>query len=194
MSFVNELEHVSRRIAKSDSKSKNIKPSHRSGLTMSDRQVLRQIADAIQLLKDTIACAVQESSNQGLEDELEAITSILPEFRTARDEVDNLSTSHRLLCAIFNGFTPKLHYSKGMVQECPESSQTGIRPLLYFMLREVYLMKHRIRLCKREDCGHFFIPSRLNTEFCSVECGSLVRQRRFSARRTSKTKAVAELD
>ena len=155
---------------------------------------LAKIRTAPDLLQDSITAATRESSKVHLNDEFQGLIRGLQKLSASDDKVDNLSTSHQLLCQIFNLFTPKLYYAEGVVQECPDSAGTGIRPLLYFLLREVYLMKHRIKPCKRPDCGQFFIPDRGNAEFCSDECSNLVRQRRLSGRKSGIRKQKSTID
>ena len=109
-------------------------------------------------------------------------TRILPP-----DDVDNLSRAHDTLCSIFNVFAPRLYFAGGDVIEAPSNALSGIRPLLYFMLREVYLHDTCIRRCQRGDCGAFFIPDRADVQYCSTACGDVVRQRRSNSKKRQKS-------
>lgn len=186
VSLVNQLDSVSEWMAEAKGELRPHDFTSRS--TREDRRNLAALVPAVDLIRNKLVAAIEESSKHDLEDEFVTIRAELERFATGRDELDNLSTSHDLLCTIFNVFPPKLYHGHGIVQECPGSDNSGTRPQLFFLLRKLYLMKAVSRLCKREDCGEFFI-GRGNAFFCSVECGNVYRQRRSSAKNRRPSRA-----
>ena len=180
--LLNELDHISRLTAVGKFPIRN-RADIRTALVKEERKMLAEISLKRQEVVNAMQFAVNESERAGISDSLKTVVTNLQDLNPDADEVDNLSTSHRTLCQVFNLFPPRLYYSRGVVQECPASQENGIRPVLYFLLREVYAMKHRIKLCKRHDCGIFFIPDRGNGEYCSIECGTKVRQRLSNERK-----------
>jgi hypothetical protein len=99
------------------------------------------------------------------------------------DPLAILSNSYEYLCALFNQFPTRLVPSRGTVLESPQVSSSGIKPLLYFLIRELYLQRYKLQMCKRQDCSAFFIPDRSNAEYCSLRCSNLQQQRKSYARR-----------
>jgi hypothetical protein len=187
VSIVNDLNGFSRSIAMDATEPDYERPPVKPRISPTYGIRLAKIGPALERMQSTVKAAVRESRRTQQEDEFQPAIQGLQKLAPSFDDVANLSTAHQLLCRIFNLFVPKLYYADGVVQECPENAETGIRPQLYYLLREVYLATHRIKRCRRDDCEKFFIPDRSNAEYCSGNCANLVRQRRFSARNGSRT-------
>jgi hypothetical protein len=181
VSVVNDLADFSREWAERDLCARPPR------IERSEQSLISKIAPILKRLHGAMSDAIETSDSYKLPNEewKELVGKAFWDSVQTCD-VDNLSKAHRVLCEIFNAFPPKLFFAGGDVIEAPELALTGIRPLLYFMLREIYLLKVRIRRCQREDCGHFFIPDRINGDYCSVRCGDLVRQRNLNERRAKE--------
>ena len=78
--------------------------------------------------------AARESRRVELDDEFHTVGSDLQKLQLSADDVDNLSTAHRMLSQIFNLFTPKLYYAGGVAQEFLENAKTGISSTALFPL------------------------------------------------------------
>lgn len=87
-----------------------------------------------------------------------------------------------MLCRVFNQVPLTLHYADSIVQDLPEATPYGIRPVLYYMLRMEYLYQREIKICGRPNCGFYFAPDRSDALFCSDLCENADKQRRHRAR------------
>ena len=110
----------------------------------------------------------------------------------SRDHIDkdyslnNYRWANYLLCHIFNLFPPRLDQVNGIVHEMPKLKPSGIRPILYYMLRLEYLSPRELRLCARPGCGGYFAPDRRDATYCSDSCQNIDKQRRFRERNALK--------
>ena len=190
VSLVNGLNELSLTWAKDTSEPKYLDRRTSLRVNREDRLLLAELKPALDQLQAQFKAAVECSSGQHPTDEFALVLGRVGGMTAGDSEFANLSTSHRLLCEIFNLFLPKLYYTQGVVMECPDSAATGIRPLLYFLLRQVYLAKHILRLCKRDDCGQFFVAKSDKSRFCCDSCSSLFRQRQFTRRHSPRRSAV----
>lgn len=93
-----------------------------------------------------------------------------------------LGRAHMLLCDVLNQFPLDLYFQNGVVQQLPSSGPLGIRPLLYFMLREEYLERREIRMCANPNCGRYLVADDPRTTYCHHSCANNDRQRRSRAR------------
>jgi hypothetical protein len=96
--------------------------------------------------------------------------------------LDILERANGLLCNVFNRFPTTLVYAAGFAHDMPVMERTGIRPILYYMLRLDYLYQREIKLCARPNCGGYFVPDRKDRIYCSNSCSNSDRQRRFQAK------------
>lgn len=105
-----------------------------------------------------------------------------------RAEIDiNYSLSifrlaNSLLCHVFHLFPPSLDHVNGIVHEIPQIKPSGIRPILYYMLRLEYLYQRELKLCADPLCGRYFPPPRGNALYCSDTCQNNAKQRRHTKR------------
>ena len=182
-SLLNDLNETARLLATTKRGNTGTEKRLRRYVGGLERERLAKLQPAFETLAESVRAAVLECQRRGLEDEFECVLADVERLAVPPAEVDKLAICHQVVCDIFNLFPPGLYYGNGLVQECPTSDDRGIRPLLYFMLREAYVMRHRIRLCKRVDCGCFFMPDRGNEQYCSDECLRLVAQRNANDRR-----------
>jgi|GEM_PF-6673793 len=105
------------------------------------------------------------------------------------EEMEGLSSieifdlGNDFLCRIFNLFPLTLHYSRGTCVQMPKMRPSGVRDALYYMIRMEYLYQREIRLCAVPNCGHYFVPDRADTEYCSDACSNRAKQRRLGERK-----------
>lgn len=92
--------------------------------------------------------------------------------------LDVFDQANELLCSIFNRFPVTLCYAAGMAHDLPEMNPSGIRSVLYYMLRLEYLYHREIRLCADPYCGWYFIPGRTSRMYCSDTCSDNAKARR----------------
>jgi hypothetical protein len=64
------------------------------------------------------------------------------------------------LCEVLNCFPHKLVFGGLYVDELPSPDYTGVRSLLYYMLRMDYLQGRKYRMCARPTCSKWFIHDR----------------------------------
>jgi len=165
--------------------SKGVSPLGRKASVRPNKREAEAIAEIPGLLEDirlASTAAVHAAEAEGIQNDCWRSLLKLIAARRSNDSIDYLSSAHRCLCHIFNLFPPILVFNGEKAVECPTFHRTGIRPMLYFLLREVYRYKHVIRLCSRDDCGQFFIPGRDNAEYCSDRCTNMVGQRNLLKR------------
>lgn len=89
---------------------------------------------------------------------------------------------HCVVCSLVNAFIPEVHYA-GVVYEASarNSSLFGVRPVLYYILRQEYLRRGGTRLCANVRCNKFFSVERGGQTFCTEECSRRQRQREYWA-------------
>ena len=92
--------------------------------------------------------------------------------------VDVFDLANELLCSVFNRFPVTLCYAAGMAHHLPEMNPSGIRSVLYYMLRLEYLYQKEIRLCANPYCGWYFVPGRTNRDHCCDTCYDNDKSRR----------------
>jgi hypothetical protein len=63
---------------------------------------------------------------------------------------------------------------------------SGIRPVLYYILRREYLHASGIGICRNIECRDLFDIQRSGQEFCGDACSRLQRQREYWQRAGKK--------
>lgn len=78
------------------------------------------------------------------------------------------------LCKLLDQFPPKLAKAGSHGVELPYYEDSGILPILYYLLRQDFLSDFRtIGICER--CRRLFVVRRKAAQFCSAECSQLKR-------------------
>jgi hypothetical protein len=94
---------------------------------------------------------------------------------------------HLVTCELINAFTPVVYPWGDSPVEAPHwDIASGIRPLLYYILRREYLGATGIGICRNSDCRAIFEIERSGQEFCGEECSRLQRQRQYWSIRGKK--------
>ena len=94
---------------------------------------------------------------------------------------------HYVLCELVNAFKPSVHYWGDAPIEGPTLDLTfGIRPVLYFILRQAYLQHSVIGICANTQCRKVFEIERAGSRFCDDVCSRHQRQREYWADRGKK--------
>jgi hypothetical protein len=91
------------------------------------------------------------------------MTSLFLDPRKAESTLTNSSLyifGNMFLCEVLNCFPHKLVFGGLYVDELPSPDYTGVRPLLYYMLRMDYLQGRKYRMCARPTCSKWFIHDR----------------------------------
>jgi hypothetical protein len=87
---------------------------------------------------------------------------------------------HLVISEIVNAFAPVVYPWGDSPVEAPHwDVATGIRPLLYYMLRREYLSTGGVGICRNSDCRAIFEIERSGQEFCGEECSRRQRQREY---------------
>jgi hypothetical protein len=88
---------------------------------------------------------------------------------------------HRVLCTLVNTFIPEVQHAGVGAYEAPawDSRLFGMRPVLYYILRQDYLRRGGIRLCANVLCNKFFSAERGGQRFCTDDCSRKQRQREY---------------
>jgi hypothetical protein len=88
---------------------------------------------------------------------------------------------HSVLCALVNTFIPEVQYAGVAAYEAPawDSRLFGMRPVLYYILRQDYLRRGGISLCANVLCNKFFSVERSGQRFCTDDCSRKQRQREY---------------
>ena len=86
---------------------------------------------------------------------------------------------HETLCYVLNRFPPVLVPDEGKVVELPQHQSEGIRPALYFMLREDYLRARKLKPCANDRCRNLFVLDGRSRECCTPACSKVVRDYRY---------------
>ena len=84
-----------------------------------------------------------------------------------------------VLLLLLNQFLPTLERFDGNVAELPRYDRTGIRGVLYWMLRYDVLRGLGTQICQNSQCGQFFVVERSGQIFCCQECSRRERQREY---------------
>jgi hypothetical protein len=101
---------------------------------------------------------------------------------------DNLGHSgafrygHHAICSLLNAFPPEVQYSGAAYEGAAWAHKTlGVRPPLYYILRQEYLRRGGVLLCANVLCNRFFTVERGGQTFCTEECSRKQRQREYWA-------------
>jgi hypothetical protein len=92
--------------------------------------------------------------------------------------------SHFVLCHLLNAFDARIECFHGdrAVQELPYGAvRFGIRPVLYLILKHIYLGSTGVQICANDRCRHFFESKRGGQLYCSPDCSQQFRQREYWA-------------
>jgi hypothetical protein len=93
---------------------------------------------------------------------------------------DPIRAAHHVVCELVNAFSPQVYLWGNAPVEAPNTDLTcGIRPLLYYMLRRVYLQAGGVAICRHTECRELFEIERFGQEFCGDLCSRLHRQREY---------------
>lgn len=113
---------------------------------------------------------------------------------------------HQAICHILNSFRSGTQYVSGKVFEGPRTFMPfGIRPVLFFVLKQEYLRQGGLSRCTNPNCNAWFVVERHGQGYCSPDCsrrhrqrdywqarGSARRRKRLKSRRKNRSKAVQE--
>jgi hypothetical protein len=90
---------------------------------------------------------------------------------------DPINAGHAVLCELVNAFRFSVYRWGDRVIEGPDTDlRYGIRPLLYLILRRVYL-EGGIAVCANDRCRKLFEIDRAGQRFCETRCSLNQRQR-----------------
>jgi len=98
---------------------------------------------------------------------------------------------HYVLCELVNAFRPVVYvWGEGNAPvEAPEPDLIGgIRPVLYYILRQEYLHAIGVGVCRNTQCLEVFDIERSGQEFCSDSCSRRQRQREYWKERGKKVR------
>jgi hypothetical protein len=91
---------------------------------------------------------------------------------------------HTVICTLINAFPINVYRFRDTTIEGPSPDlKYGIRPLLYYFLRRVYLERNSVSVCANERCRQLFETERAGQRFCSADCSRQQRQREYWADR-----------
>jgi hypothetical protein len=129
-----------------------------------------------------------ESAEQLFKDRLELVMSGVPSKRTINAFAQTEALAARdLLCQFLDKFPPKLGRVKDRIVELPGYDETGIVPILCYLVRQDFLSDLRtIGVCER--CQRLFVVRRLGAQFCSPECSQLKRSLDYYHSQKSRAK------
>lgn len=99
---------------------------------------------------------------------------------------------HETICKLLNSFAPLVYLWDAPVEAPHPDVSTGIRPVLYYVLRREYLAERGIGICRNVDCRDVFEIERSGQEFCNDDCSRLQRQREYWATRGKKLRAIRD--
>jgi hypothetical protein len=95
---------------------------------------------------------------------------------------DPVDEGHNLMCELVNAFRLRAYRWGNKTVEGPNPDlRYGVRPLLYYLLRRVYLSKNSIAICANERCREVFEIEREGQRFCDATCSQHQRQREYWA-------------
>ncbi len=109
-------------------------------------------------------------------------------LRDALSGPDPTRASHHVICELVNAFGPHVYAWGNTPVEAPDWDLTcsGIRPVLYYILRREYLQASGIGICRNTECRDVFEIERSGQEFCGDACSRLQRQREYWQRAGKK--------
>lgn len=117
---------------------------------------------------------------QGLEEDLKHRFDFITSRHIASKKTINIFVktetlvARDLLCQFLNKFPSKLRLVKHWITELSSCDETGILPVLCYLLRHDLLSDVRtIGICER--CKRLFVVRRRGAQFCSPECSQLKR-------------------
>lgn len=94
--------------------------------------------------------------------------------------------AHSVICELVNAFRPIVYTWGNVPVEAPQIElETGIRPILYYILRRVYL-QGGTAMCQNSNCRQIFEIERAGQEYCSETCSQHQRQREYWKARGKK--------
>jgi hypothetical protein len=101
---------------------------------------------------------------------------------------DPAAAGHFVVCELVNAFSPRVYAWGSTPVEAPDWDLTcsGIRPVLYYILRREYLQASGIAICRNTECRDVFEIERSGQEFCGDACSRLQRQREYWQRAGKK--------
>jgi hypothetical protein len=92
-----------------------------------------------------------------------------------------------LLCRFLEKFPPRLGIFHQRIVELPAHDETGILPIISYLLRQDFLSEVRtIGICER--CRRLFVVVRRGAQFCSAACSQLKRSLDYYHSRKAKLK------
>jgi len=110
-----------------------------------------------------------------------------PEPEWIGSQYDELDAANSVLCLILNAFIPHVQHWDDITVEGPHwDIRYGVRPCLYYALRNAYLGRSPLEKCQNSECQKVFVPDRAGQQFCSDVCSRLQRQRDYWKTRGSK--------
>jgi hypothetical protein len=95
---------------------------------------------------------------------------------------------HQLVCALINTFSAEVEFTVDHAVEMPprDSIVLGIRPMLFFLLKQVYVGKGGLRICANDRCGRIFISERQGQRYHDSLCSRKYRQRVYVQQKRNK--------
>ena len=97
--------------------------------------------------------------------------------------------AHLVLCLLINAFDTKIQCFHGdrAVETLPFAPVPfGIRPVLYLILKHIYLGSVGVQVCANDRCRRFFESKRAGQAYCKQECSQQHRQRKYWSDRGSE--------
>jgi hypothetical protein len=101
---------------------------------------------------------------------------------------DPVWEGHNIICQLVNAFEVKVYvWGKTPIEGPDWDVRYGIRPLLYYILRQQYLQQRGgIAVCANVQCRELFEIERAGQRFCLDTCSQHQRQREYWAERGKK--------
>ena len=129
---------------------------------------------------------------ENLDQELENQADYVNSEEASKKTIDLLaqteaSVARDLICQFLDRFPPKLGTVNNRIVELPGYDETGVLPIICYLLRQDFLSSVRtIGICER--CGRLFAVTRRGAQFCSAECSQLKRSLDYYHAKASKAK------
>ncbi len=101
--------------------------------------------------------------------------------------------AHLVLCHLINAFDTRIECFQGdrAVEALPYAAvRFGIRPVLYIILKHIYLGSAGVQVCANDRCRRFFESKRGGQRYCLPECSQQFRQREYWATSGSKRRKL----
>jgi hypothetical protein len=88
---------------------------------------------------------------------------------------------HLVLCTLINAFDTEVQFfADRPIETLPFGSlRFGVRPILYLILKHLYLGGVGVLVCGNDRCRRFFEPEKGRQRFCTAECSQHFRQRTY---------------